>query len=80
MSDPLFVGVDLGTQSVKVCIVDGSGEVVARASRPLVSTRSGVRHEQDPTDWITGTRGALGGAIAALAPTEARRIAALSLC
>ncbi|WP_020391825.1 FGGY-family carbohydrate kinase [Kribbella catacumbae] len=43
---------DLGTQSVRSVLVDASGTVLARASRPLTSRRDGARHEQNPRDWL----------------------------
>lgn len=46
-----WVGVDLGTQSVRVMAVTSEGRVLGRASRSLASSRDGVRHEQDPHEW-----------------------------
>jgi D-ribulokinase len=54
-----WVGVDLGTQSVRALAVDGAGNTVAAAKRPLRGTRSGTRHEQDPAAWWTLTAEAL---------------------
>jgi D-ribulokinase len=51
----VYLGVDVGTQSVRVLAVTGTGEVAARASRPLASVRQGVRHEQDPNEWWRAT-------------------------
>ena len=48
-----WIGVDLGTQSVRAVLVDADGTVLARAARPLTSHRSDSRHEQDPRDWLT---------------------------
>lgn len=49
---PVTVGIDLGTQSVRVVLVDESGAEVSSGSAPLASERSdGVRHEQDPESW-----------------------------
>ncbi|WP_432942957.1 FGGY-family carbohydrate kinase [Kribbella sp. CA-253562] len=48
-----WIGLDLGTQSVRAVLVGAAGEVLARAARPLTSHRDGVRHEQDPREWIT---------------------------
>jgi D-ribulokinase len=49
---PLNIGIDLGTQSVRVALVEEDGSAVASGSAPLSSIRSdGVRHEQDPEDW-----------------------------
>jgi len=47
-----WIGVDLGTQSVRAVLVGPEGDVLARASRPLTSVRDGVRHEQDPRQWL----------------------------
>ncbi len=80
MSGRLFVGIDLGTQSVKVCIADRSGVIVAPSSRPLSSMRVGVRHEQDPADWIQVSRAALADAIGKLDPPARKRISAVSMC
>jgi sugar (pentulose or hexulose) kinase len=52
VGEPAWIGVDLGTQSVRAVLVDATGAVLARASRPLTSTRDGVRHEQDPLEWL----------------------------
>ena len=74
-SEPLWMGFDLGTQSVRALVVDGSGEVVAAASRPLRSQRSGERHEQDPESWWSATADACREAVAGI---EADRIAAVA--
>ena len=47
-----WIGVDLGTQSVRAVLADADGRVLARAARPLVSHRDGARHEQDPQSWL----------------------------
>jgi xylulokinase len=47
-----FLGLDIGTSSVKACVVDERGRTTARASEPL---RLRAPHpgwaEQDPADW-----------------------------
>ena len=48
-----WIGLDLGTQSVRAVLADTKGAVVSRATRPLSSHRDGVRHEQDPQAWLT---------------------------
>lgn len=67
---PLWVGIDLGTQSVKVTIVDDDGTVHGSASRPLSGEKSSPgrqqRHEQQPGDWIAGTRAACAQAVVEL--------------
>ncbi|WP_228010640.1 FGGY-family carbohydrate kinase [Nonomuraea phyllanthi] len=47
----VWIGIDLGTQSVRALAVTGDGEVLGSASRPLTSRRDGPRHEQDPEQW-----------------------------
>ncbi|GAA3553129.1 FGGY-family carbohydrate kinase [Nonomuraea rosea] len=47
----VWIGVDLGTQSVRAMAVNESGDVLGSASRALTSHRDGPRHEQDPEQW-----------------------------
>ena len=49
----MVLGIDLGTQSVKVAAVDGSGTVVAQAARPyaVTSPQPGWA-ESDPHAWL----------------------------
>jgi sugar (pentulose or hexulose) kinase len=53
MSHPIYLGIDLGTQSVRVLAVDDTGEVLASASQQLVSQRNEAKHEQEPEAWWT---------------------------
>lgn len=46
-----WLGIDLGTQSVRAVAVTDDGKILATASSPLVSHRDGNRHEQDPEQW-----------------------------
>lgn len=55
-----WLGVDLGTQGVRVVAASGDGKVLASASRPLTSRRAGPEHEQDPEDWWTAFLAAAG--------------------
>ncbi|MFI0451999.1 FGGY-family carbohydrate kinase [Actinomadura sp. 6N118] len=50
-ADDVWVGVDLGTQSVRALAVTATGEVAGSGSRRLTSLRDGPRHEQDPEEW-----------------------------
>ncbi|MEV2277171.1 FGGY family carbohydrate kinase [Nocardiopsis sp. NPDC049922] len=52
-SGSVWVGVDLGTQSVRALAVDARGAVLGEAREPLSSHRDGDRHEQDPERWWT---------------------------
>lgn len=77
MSEPVWIGVDLGTQSVRALAVDGTGGTVAVASRQLSSWREGTRHEQDPSSWWELTADALAEVSAALA---GRAVGAVTVC
>lgn len=48
---PLWLGVDVGTQSLRVHVLDDDARLLAAASVPLRSTREDGRHEQDPEEW-----------------------------
>ncbi|MFD0823534.1 FGGY family carbohydrate kinase, partial [Micromonospora zhanjiangensis] len=50
-SPDLWAGVDVGTQSLRVRLVDGEGVVVGSGSGPLTSHRGAGTHEQDPEQW-----------------------------
>lgn len=77
MSAPLVLAIDAGTSAVKCLLVDGSGAVAARASRPL-----GEHHpspgwvEQDADEIWTAVRMAVS---AVMDGTDATRICAIGL-
>lgn len=62
---PGWLGIDLGTQSVRAIVVTGDGTVLSTASEPLTSQRDGNRHEQDPEQWWNATTKAIGAVVAA---------------
>jgi xylulokinase len=48
----MYLGIDIGTSSVKTVLVDEAGQVVAQADAPLsVSRPAPLWSEQDPDDW-----------------------------
>jgi len=52
VDEPVWIGIDVGTQSVRAQAVTAGGDVVGNGSAPLESTRAaGGRHEQDPELW-----------------------------
>ena len=55
VADTYFLGIDIGTQSVRAFAVTPTGEVLARGAVALSSSRHGVLHEQDPTEWWFAT-------------------------
>lgn len=53
----LFAGLDLGTSSAKLLVLDADGELVAEASHPYPTTSTAAGHsEQDPEHWWEATR------------------------
>ncbi|KAA0550197.1 xylulokinase [Bacillus sp. BGMRC 2118] len=54
------IGVDLGTSSVKVVVINKDGEVCGEVTKeyPLIQLKDGYR-EQDPNEWVTKTAEAL---------------------
>jgi len=56
----LMLGIDLGTSSVKLCLMDESGEVIASARReyPVIGQEEGF-YEQNPEDWTSAIASAM---------------------
>ncbi len=53
MGHPRFVGIDIGTTSVKAAVFDAEGAVISRFSESYPTHRfDGARVEQDPDDWL----------------------------
>lgn len=50
-SQPVWVGVDVGTQSVRAVAVTDDGDVRSTGRAPLGGTRVHAIHEQDPRSW-----------------------------
>jgi len=75
VSEPVWVGVDLGTQSVRAVAVNATGAVRGSGSAPLTGRRDGPRHEQDPEDWWRAVVAACRRALADIAPASVRGVA-----
>lgn len=73
--DGLWVGIDLGTQSVLVVVTGAGGGPAATGTAPLTSHRAGPRHEQDPEQWWTAVTTASRQALAGLDATRVRGVA-----
>lgn len=76
MSDALWMGIDLGTQSVRVLVVDDAGNLAGGGTAALTSHRDGPRHEQDPEQWWTALKTACA---AALSDVDEKRLAGLAV-
>lgn len=58
----MYLGIDIGTSSIKALLIDAAQTVIGSTSAPLTVSRP--HHgwsEQDPADWITAAEGALDG-------------------
>lgn len=74
-----WIGIDLGTQSIRVIVLGATGERLARSAAPVSSTRhADGRHEQDPVRWLTLVEELLKRATAALPPGVRVRALAVS--
>ncbi len=70
--DNIWLGLDVGTQSVRAIAVSSTGEVLAANSQRLSSRRDGPRHEQSPEDWWSAVATACRITLAEL-PSQAVR-------
>ncbi|MEW9551421.1 FGGY-family carbohydrate kinase [Nonomuraea sp. NPDC050783] len=70
----VWIGIDLGTQSVRALAVGEDGEVAGAAARPLTSHRDGPRHEQDPEQWWRELAAATREALRDVAPDRVRGV------
>jgi xylulokinase len=78
-SDVSYIGIDLGTSSLKTVLVDEGQRVLATVARDLTVARpSPLWSEQDPAHWIDAALAALR-ALRDLDPEAFRRCAAIGL-
>jgi D-ribulokinase len=73
--DDIWVGVDVGTQSVRAVAVTRAGSVLGAGARALVSRRDGPRHEQDPEAWWDAVAGATSEALRGVRSESLRGVA-----
>jgi xylulokinase len=74
-----FLGLDIGTSSVKALLIDADQRAVAEASTPLsVSRPHPLWSEQDPADWLEGIEAAVA-AIRRHAPSEFTALSGIGL-
>ena len=63
MTDRIWLGLDVGTQSVRVIAVDDDGHLAGSGSAALTSTRGEARHQQNPEHWWDAVVEAAGTAL-----------------
>ena len=74
-----FLGLDIGTSSVKALLVDFEQRVLAEASIPLnVSRPQPLWSEQNPSDWVEGVEAAVA-AIRRQAPSDFAELSGIGL-
>jgi D-ribulokinase len=73
--ESIWLGFDLGTQSVRAVAVSENGQVFGQSSYPLTSRRDGPRHEQDPEEWWRALVSACRAALADLPAWSIRGVA-----
>jgi sugar (pentulose or hexulose) kinase len=71
----VWIGIDLGTQSVRAMAVGADGEVLGAAGHPLTSHRDGPRHEQDPEEWWRALAAATRRALRDVPPSRVAGVA-----
>ncbi|MET0331447.1 MAG: FGGY family carbohydrate kinase, partial [Dyella sp.] len=60
VTERMYLGIDLGTSSVKAVLIDDAGAVRASASSPLEVSHPKPRwSEQDPLAWWAATEAAV---------------------
>ncbi|WP_018627890.1 FGGY-family carbohydrate kinase [Niabella aurantiaca] len=78
MSEAYFIGIDLGTQGLRVVILDIKGAVVAHAEQDFLLTPA-MRMEQDPETWWTICRYCLDKAAGQLSQEQRSRVRAMAV-
>ncbi len=69
MTDEVFLGLDLGTSSLKGVVVSPAGEILASARTGYETRRNAPgRAEQDPADWLRATAEVLRALAGTVAP------------
>jgi sugar (pentulose or hexulose) kinase len=75
----LWAGVDVGTQSARVLLLDSAGTQVAAGFAALGSDRrTATRHEQDPGEWWSAVCAASRQALHGIDPARVRALAVCS--
>jgi len=75
LSEAVWLGIDLGTQSVRALVVSSSGKVLGNGSQKFTSRSDGPRHEQDPSQWWECTAAACRAAMQSIPADSLRGLA-----
>ncbi|MGX6604968.1 FGGY-family carbohydrate kinase [Micromonosporaceae bacterium Da 78-11] len=74
-AEAIWIGVDIGTQSVRALAVAPDGTTLGSGVRKLTSRRDGVHHEQDPEQWWQAVADACREALDGLPAAAVRGVA-----
>ena len=78
--DPVALGIDIGTSSIKVLALDSNGTVLAEASHPLETVQTAPGHaEQHPDEWKAATIAAVAD-IGRTVPGLLKSVEILGVC
>jgi FGGY-family pentulose kinase len=78
-NDPLLLGLDVGTQSIRAALVDPTGRTLSYGVAPLDTTYPRPAWaEQDPAQWWSAAREAVGKAVAS-AGVKPERVVGIGL-
>ncbi|HEY0541580.1 MAG TPA: FGGY family carbohydrate kinase [Actinoallomurus sp.] len=75
MTEAVWLGIDLGTQSVRALAVTATGEIAGSGAHALTGRREEGRHEQDPEEWWRAVATACGSALDGVRPGAVRAVA-----
>ncbi|MCD2423104.1 FGGY-family carbohydrate kinase [Niabella pedocola] len=78
MSSAFFIGIDLGTQGLRVVVLDTKGTIVASAEQGFALSPQ-LRMEQDPDEWWTICQACLAKAVGQLLPEQRARVLAIAV-
>jgi sugar (pentulose or hexulose) kinase len=79
-AESLWLGIDLGTQSVRAMVIDDGGARIASATQKLESVRDGALHEQDPSQWREAVAQTLREVTGSLAAHQKSLIGGAAVC
>lgn len=78
MSRAFFIGIDLGTQGLRVVVLDTKGTIVASAEQGFVLSPQ-LRMEQDPDEWWRSCRSCIEKAVGQLSGEQRARVLAIAV-
>jgi D-ribulokinase len=71
---PFWLGLDIGTQSIKAVLVDDTGIILASDFSMLTSLRQGKIHEQDPDQWWAAAQKVITSVLSNVNPGHVKAI------